>query len=273
MSDSRSALKLLCRKQLHSLIVACLRLRSRPFHIEGQGLVSLVIAPHPDDEALGCAVLIHARRSLGLPVHVLYLTDGAASHPGHPSITPAQLAVRRKTEARAAMRLLGVPDDCLHFAGAADGRLGRLSSDETTALLGTIETVFHRVSPTDIFLPYRYDGSSEHIAAFALVQRALIALAHRPRIWEFPVWSWWSPRLLLRPLWSAKRIHRLDTRQLRALKERALRCYLTQIEPLEPDTAPVLSEGFLKFFTNFAEYYFETYADVSPSSSSPASRS
>ena len=148
MSDARSALKLACRKLAHALIVTCLRLRSQRFVVEGARVVSLVVAPHPDDEALGCGALIQARRALGLPVYILYITDGSGSHPGHPCVSPAQLAERRQNEARSAMRLLGVPDKCLHFATAPDGRLARLSSDETTALLKALEGVLSDIAPT-----------------------------------------------------------------------------------------------------------------------------
>src|SRR5262245_24685447 len=40
----------------------------------------LVLAPHPDDESLGCGGLIAACQAQGHPVHVLVLTDGAGSH-------------------------------------------------------------------------------------------------------------------------------------------------------------------------------------------------
>src|SRR5580704_16937481 len=40
----------------------------------------LVLAPHPDDESLGCGGLIADCQARGQPVYVLILTDGAGSH-------------------------------------------------------------------------------------------------------------------------------------------------------------------------------------------------
>ena len=40
----------------------------------------LVLAPHPDDESLGCGALL-AHGLAGPGAHVACLTDGAASHP------------------------------------------------------------------------------------------------------------------------------------------------------------------------------------------------
>jgi len=36
----------------------------------------LILAPHPDDEVLGCAGIIQQARGMGLPVHVAFLTYG-----------------------------------------------------------------------------------------------------------------------------------------------------------------------------------------------------
>ncbi len=47
----------------------------------------IVIAPHPDDDVLGCGALI-ARASMHLPVRVIYLTDGSASHENSPTYPP-----------------------------------------------------------------------------------------------------------------------------------------------------------------------------------------
>src|SRR5690606_16204888 len=40
-----------------------------------------VIAPHPDDESLGCGGLIAALAADGRAVQVVFVTDGAGSHP------------------------------------------------------------------------------------------------------------------------------------------------------------------------------------------------
>ena len=39
----------------------------------------LVVAPHQDDETLGCGGLIARKRYEGLPVHVVFITDGSAT--------------------------------------------------------------------------------------------------------------------------------------------------------------------------------------------------
>src|SRR4051812_37624433 len=57
---------------------------SRPY--VGRRGVTIVFAPHQDDEALGCGAVIARKRNDGGAVHVVFLTDGSASHPHHPLV-------------------------------------------------------------------------------------------------------------------------------------------------------------------------------------------
>ncbi|MHC5832664.1 MAG: PIG-L deacetylase family protein, partial [Nostoc sp.] len=41
----------------------------------------LIVAPHPDDETLGCGGAIALLRSLNCHVQVLVISDGTLSHP------------------------------------------------------------------------------------------------------------------------------------------------------------------------------------------------
>ena len=248
------------KRQVRKLASACsrmaLRLRAKPYVSEGEP-VTLIISPHQDDDVLGCGGLI-ARKSLdGYPVHVVYLTDGSASHKEHPTLTPETVARLRETEARAALRKLGVETPAIHFLGAQDGTLSHLSPDQTAIIVRQLREVLDRVHPDEIFTPYRKDGSSEHEAAFGLLALALGDGPRRARLYEYPVWAWWNPVLLARPWFTSRHVVRCNFKGYGFLKQEALACHRSQFQPTSPWTKPVIAPDFTALFTGDEEFYFE----------------
>ncbi|WP_236705440.1 PIG-L deacetylase family protein, partial [Frankia sp. ACN1ag] len=83
----------------------------------------VVVAPHPDDEVLGVGGLLVRLHGLGAAITVVAVTDGDASHPGSPTLAPAELARRRIAEQHAALTALGLAQVPVHRIGLGDGRV------------------------------------------------------------------------------------------------------------------------------------------------------
>ncbi|QXQ05391.1 PIG-L family deacetylase [Sphingosinicellaceae bacterium] len=83
----------------------------------------VVIAPHPDDETLGCGSLIVSAVRLGIPVGIIALTNGDASHPSSRRWPPAALGRLRSGEQRRALARLGAGDAKVRRLGWGDGRV------------------------------------------------------------------------------------------------------------------------------------------------------
>ena len=80
-------------------------LEDRPF---------IVVAPHPDDESLGCGGLIADACRQGLRGKVVIVSDGAGSHPNSKAYPPERLIPLREEEAKQAGAELGLnPEDIL----------------------------------------------------------------------------------------------------------------------------------------------------------------
>ena len=78
------------------------------------GNVVLALAPHPDDESLGCGGALALHRAAGDPVKVVFVTDGARGDERGEDPRDAYVALRRR-EAAEACAALGV-DDAIHQA-------------------------------------------------------------------------------------------------------------------------------------------------------------
>src|ERR1700730_3905373 len=64
----------------------------------------VVVAPHPDDETLGCGGLIALESRLGRNIQVVVISDGVGSHPNSRRYPPDKLRDLREGETRAARR-------------------------------------------------------------------------------------------------------------------------------------------------------------------------
>jgi len=250
-------LKRWVRLALHHLLQLLLRLRSVDYRINPARSI-LVLAPHPDDEAFGCGGLIALKRLEGCPVHVVFVTDGSASHPNHPTLSTTALATLREQEARASLRVLGVDSANIRFLGVRDGTLGHLSESESSTIVSHLQELLGDIKPDAVFLPFHEDGSSEHEAAFKLFATAIKKFPVRPRVMEFPVWSWWKPLLLFPYLFTARRIMRFDYRGYEFLKQAAIESHRSQVQPMPPWKDPVQPRAFVRFFLSHEEYYFES---------------
>jgi len=233
-----------------------LRVRSRPLPLDA-ARPFVVFSPHPDDETLGCGGTIALLCRSRVDVRIVFVTDGSQSHPSHPTISPGEIASIRCAEAQRATESLGVGAGAVSFLGARDGMLALLDGGDSDRLAAQIKEVLEQMQPEAILLPCRLDGSSEHEAVFALVNRALAESSVKARIYEFPVWSLWSPQFLLRNLFTYAKVWRSDISKVHEMKLRALACYPSQAYPLAPDTQAALPSGFVSMFQGRDEFLFE----------------
>ena len=142
---------------------------------------ALVLAPHPDDETLGCGATIRRKRAAGTPVHVLIVTDGRHSHRSA-ALPPLELAeLRRKEMAQAAERL-GLADDAVSWAGFEDGAI------DESALVTLVTSLVQRLKPDELFATCADEPHPDHAAVGRAARRA----AGNARVLEYPVWLWGS---------------------------------------------------------------------------------
>jgi len=133
-----------------------------------------------------------------------------------------------------------------------------------------VANLIDRIGASEVLITSKEDGSSEHTAANAIVREAVAATAAgTQRILEYPIWSKWSPLRLGPQIKAASHIRRLLLgKGERGRKAAALREFRSQFEPTQPWSDPVIPRGFLGFFGDPEEFYFE-YEDELPGRTTP----
>ncbi len=131
----------------------------------------LVVAPHPDDEAIAAWALIRRLKMRGSQVDVIVVSDGGASHPGSATWPRPRLVARRRSETRGVLRPLGVTADRIRFVNLPDGAL----ATEAALRRQLAKTILRRRAPNLIVAPMPDDEHADHQAVGA----ALAALPRR----------------------------------------------------------------------------------------------
>lgn len=146
---------------------------------------AVVVAPHPDDETLGCGATIARKRAAGTDVVVVVVTDGRHSHRSE-VLSPDALAAVRADEARAACARLGVAPDRLHLLGVEEGRV----AEEHDLVTRRLAEIIDDAAPDDVLTTCAADWHLDHQAVSAATREAVAVARRVPRLLEFPIWFW-----------------------------------------------------------------------------------
>lgn len=224
-----------------------LRDRARPIPDDLLFRSTIVFAPHPDDETLGCGGTIGRLTAAGVPVRVVVMTDGRGSHarlmPGD------ELAALRRSEVLAATSALGLGGDDVDLLDVEEPRF----RDSLERVGERVAAILRAHRPEQLLIPYRHDPHVDHRATSEVVLRVVGDLDDPPTIWEYPIWLWdhwpwtraWQPTARGRLWWalhgparayhlSRHFRHRLDVRAFLELKRNALRQHVSQTTRLRP---------------------------------------
>jgi LmbE family N-acetylglucosaminyl deacetylase len=139
----------------------------------------LVVAAHPDDEALGCGGTIARFHTAGAAVRVVCLAEGITARHDPTQFDNPEVKAEietRSANARRAMALLGVSDNEIFLDGRFCCRLDTVPQIDLTK---EIETHARDFKPTVVLTHAGYDTNVDH----GVVQRAALA-AFRP--YHFP---------------------------------------------------------------------------------------
>jgi LmbE family N-acetylglucosaminyl deacetylase len=193
------------------------------------GLV--IVAPHPDDESLGCGGLIAAACASGRPVRLVVVSDGCGSHTHSRLYPPDTLRTLREAETLRAVAVLGLAAEDVTFLRLPDAHV----PSDGPAAEAAAAAVTHAASAcgaSAVFVTWRHDPHCDHRAAALIVALASPRLPG-VRIYEYPVWGWTLPPET--EVGPAPAGLRLDVSAHREAKTRAVAAHESQTTDLISD--------------------------------------
>lgn len=203
----------------------------------------LVVAPHSDDETLGCAGTIARMRDLGAEVFVIVVSVGEVAHYGVKKKVSGEV---RADELESVMKYLNVNDfDILYRSDKYHLRLDSIPRRDIVALLEKDSRLaIDRVKPSMIAVPaisYNQDHEVVFRACFTACRPHLPQFKPFQRIflsYDNPAISWSTEREKFHPNFYIDISAYLDK------KLKAVELHKSQLK-LSPHHASVESVGFL----------------------------
>jgi LmbE family N-acetylglucosaminyl deacetylase len=150
----------------------------------------LLFAPHPDDESVAMGGMIALARSRGVPLRVVYLTDGD-NNPWAQRATERRIFIGskdrerfgrlRRKEAIAALTQLGPDASSAVFLGFPDQGLTRLLMTGDASLSAAVAEQVAQFGPTVVVTPSLLDRHPDHNALAAVAALALPQIGEETR--------------------------------------------------------------------------------------------
>ena len=189
--------------RVRRLVKAAVVARGSDVTAASAGRSCLVVAPHPDDETLGCGVTIMRKLDAGTPVKVAIATDGRRSSESKVMSAEELVRVRRQEALEATGRLGLGPGDVVFLEFEDQGLADNLA--ELTERLAALVEGFR---PQELLVASVLDHHPDHHAVGQAARRLLAAGAFDGRVAEYPMGFWrtmpWRgrPRGAARTAWS-----------------------------------------------------------------------
>jgi LmbE family N-acetylglucosaminyl deacetylase len=192
----------------------------------------LILAPHPDDESLGCGGLIATCVAAGRTPLVVILTDGTGSHPNSRAFPPDRLRATRAQELRDAVKQLGLSADRTVFLNEPDTAAPHGGPRYDAVVTRLARLINGQVDCTAILAPWRHDPHCDHEAASLAAAAAarIIGVRHV----AYPVWGWTLPPEAPVPA-AVTAGCRLDISAFLPAKRRAIQAHQSQYGRLITD--------------------------------------
>ena len=179
----------------------------------------LIVAPHPDDEILGCGGIIQGIREQNKDVAVAVLTGGEKSHGGCCDLDEVVLKNKRRELSRKAGEVVGMDLTKLYFLDFPDSKI-----TESDVEVNKLERLITEFRPGMIFVPHIFEGWADHVEAGKIIGK--LTREREIRVVEYCVWFWYNPYYRFGQVrWHDALLYRMSRKERRNKRE-AIRVYM-----------------------------------------------
>jgi LmbE family N-acetylglucosaminyl deacetylase len=192
---------------------------------------AVIVAPHADDETLGCGSLIARAAADGREVRIIFVSDSVGSHPNSRAYPPDRLRALRESEALAAALELGLCPSHIAFLQLPDRHVP-CDGAEASRAADVIAERARQVRAAALFVTWRHDPHCDHRASYAIARMAQRRYDDL-RLFEYSIWGHALP-----DDYEAReevRGWRFDGAAQRARKRAAMACHQSQMAGLIDD--------------------------------------
>ncbi|MDD3899040.1 MAG: PIG-L family deacetylase [Syntrophomonadaceae bacterium] len=188
----------------------------------------LIVAPHPDDDIIGCGGSIAKHCKAGNQVTIMYMTSGDA---GGIQYSKEELAALREEEARKAANHLGVNN--LIFLRLADGYV-----EFNRENLIRITCILREIKPDIVYIPHSQEANRDHRITHQLLLEAC-QRAGAPFFPECGTQLWGIATILGYEVWTPIQdvYYSEDISEFMDQKRAALQIHVSQLEYYRYDEA------------------------------------
>jgi LmbE family N-acetylglucosaminyl deacetylase len=153
------------------------------------GASMLVVAPHQDDEIIGCggAMILQVRADRKL--HVVFTQDGGDEHEADGRTREEQVRVR-DDEARRVAERLGIGEPTFL-------RYETLVGEESRALADDLAAEIERTQADAVFTPFFLDYNYQHQQTNFALAEALSRTSRNIRVFGYEVWGLTVPNTII----------------------------------------------------------------------------
>jgi LmbE family N-acetylglucosaminyl deacetylase len=198
----------------------------------------LLFAPHPDDESLACSIVLQRAVRAGAAVRVVYVTDGD-DNPWPQRVLERKWRLNatdrrrwgrlRRTEALAALRVLGVNGSAARFLALPDQKLTAMLMCDGQSALERFAGIIADWRPTDLLMPSAFDTHPDH-SALAVMVRLILSESFSDRMATGQMVAWSYVVHGRSPAFFDRAATICQSHREAANKLRAIRCHKTQLK-------------------------------------------